>query len=101
MQRVSFGHKAHVQTTFGRVGTCHTPKFSSHFAHEAKKENCNRSHSASLTLIHERRRCSEAIARIPLSVSRRIGNRTRVRLWRSKARHSEPSRLTERPMSTT
>jgi len=27
MQRVSFGHEAHVQTTFGRVGTCHTPKF--------------------------------------------------------------------------
>jgi hypothetical protein len=77
MQRVSFGHKAHVQTTFGRVGTCHTPKFSSHFAHEAKKENYNRSHWASLTLIHERRRCSEAIARIPLSVSRRIGNRNK------------------------
>src|SRR5262249_55501367 len=53
------GHKAHVQTTFRRVGTCHTPKFSSHFAHEAKKENCNRSHWASLTLIHERRRSSE------------------------------------------
>ena len=36
-----------------------------------------------------RRRCSEGIARIPLSVSRRIGNRTRVRLWRSNARHSD------------
>src|SRR6266705_2102175 len=29
MQRVSFGHEAHVQTTFGRVGTHHTPKFPS------------------------------------------------------------------------
>jgi hypothetical protein len=27
MQRVSFGHEAHVQTAFGRVGTRHTPKF--------------------------------------------------------------------------
>src|SRR6266487_836152 len=27
MQRVSFGHKAHVQTTFGHVGTRHPPKF--------------------------------------------------------------------------
>src|SRR6516165_7932180 len=29
MQRVSFGHEAHVQTAFGRVGTRHTPKFHS------------------------------------------------------------------------
>src|SRR3989442_8361424 len=29
MQRVSFGHEAHVQTTFGRVGTRRTPKFPS------------------------------------------------------------------------
>ncbi len=27
MQRVSFEHEAHVQTTFGGVGTRHTPKF--------------------------------------------------------------------------
>src|SRR5262249_12579150 len=27
MQRVSFGHEAHVRTAFGRVGTRHTPKF--------------------------------------------------------------------------
>jgi hypothetical protein len=26
MQRVSFGHKARVQTAFGRVGTCHSSK---------------------------------------------------------------------------
>src|SRR6266702_1829310 len=29
MQRVSFGHEAHVQTTFGGVGTRHPPKFPS------------------------------------------------------------------------
>jgi len=35
--------------------------------HEAKKENCNRSHWASLTLIHERRWCSEGnpVERVP------------------------------------
>jgi len=27
MQRVSFGHKARVQTAFRRVGTCYTPSF--------------------------------------------------------------------------
>src|SRR6516165_1884279 len=44
-----------------------TLQVSSHFAHEAKKENCNRSHWASLTLIHERRWCSEGnpVERVP------------------------------------
>src|SRR6516165_5458739 len=44
-----------------------TLQVSSRFAHEAKKENCNRSHWASLTLIHERRWCSEGnpVERVP------------------------------------
>src|SRR5258708_32975751 len=42
MQSVSFGHKAHVQTTFGRVGTRHTPKFL-RTSPRSKKENCDRS----------------------------------------------------------
>ena len=66
MQRVSFGHKARVQTAFGRVGTCHTPKFRTS-PMKQKKENSNRSHWASLTLIHERRWCSEGnpVERVP------------------------------------
>jgi hypothetical protein len=37
MQRVSFGNEAHVQTTFGRVGTRHLPN-SWHFVDEKKKK---------------------------------------------------------------
>src|SRR5215470_11459278 len=136
MQRVSFGHEAHVQTAFGRVGTRHTPKFLSTSPMKQKRKLQQKPTKSRAWLEAEclklarrtlggseiqrvtiaaserhgpqledrryrsrrhwsaekcapRRRCSEGIARIPLSVSRRIGNRTRVRLWRSNARHSD------------
>jgi hypothetical protein len=42
MQIVSFGHEAHVQTTFGRAGTRYTPEFP-RTSPMKQKENCNRS----------------------------------------------------------
>ncbi len=50
MQRMSFGHDAHVQMTFGRVGTGHTLKFPI-TSPMKQKENCNRANLAKQILL--------------------------------------------------
>src|SRR2546430_5674430 len=120
MQGVSFGHEAHVQTTFGRVGTHHTPPSTSPMKQKRKlqqkptksrawleaeclklaRRTLGGSEIQRVTIrrLHpkgmgpnwkvadiaadatgQQRSARRGAGAVPLSVSRRIGNRTRVR----------------------